>query len=201
MIRHFLSLDDLSSDELIAILDRAEVLKASRMDPTHPKPLQGKSVAIIFDKASTRTRISFEVGVQELGGIAVPLISKDTQLAAANRSDTAKMLSRYVHIAVYRTFGHDRLEELAKTRIDTDREQPLRHVSSVPTSRRHDDDPRARRSRFTQCSCLLDRRWQQHGAFMDSGRRQSGVSPHARLPKQYSPNAALLKRATTDLGA
>jgi ornithine carbamoyltransferase len=115
MTRHFLTISDLSRDELIRVLDRADELKALRGTPAHPKPLEGKSVAIVFEKASTRTRLSFEVGIHELGAHPVTLISKDTQLGRGEPiEDTARMLSRYVHAAVYRTFGHDRLEALAR---------------------------------------------------------------------------------------
>jgi ornithine carbamoyltransferase len=115
MTRHFLTISDLSREELIRVLDRAAELKALRGTPAHPLPLQGKSVAIVFEKASTRTRLSFEVGIYELGAQPVTLISKDTQLGRGEPiEDTARMLSRYVHAAVYRTFGHDRLETLAR---------------------------------------------------------------------------------------
>jgi ornithine carbamoyltransferase len=115
MTRHFLTISDLSREELIGVLDRAEELKALRGTPAHPKPLQGKSVALVFEKASTRTRLSFEVGIHELGAQPVTLISKDTQLGRGEPiEDTARMLSRYAHGAVYRTFGHDRLEALSR---------------------------------------------------------------------------------------
>ena len=115
MTRHFLSVSDLTGQELFGILDRAAELKSLRGTPEHPKPLLGKSVAIVFEKASTRTRLSFEVGIHELGAQPVTLISKDTQLGRGEPiEDTARMLSRYVHCAVYRTFGHDRLEALAR---------------------------------------------------------------------------------------
>ncbi len=115
MTRHFLTISDLSRDELVRVLDRAEELKALRGTSAHPKTLDGKSVAIVFEKASTRTRLSLEVGIHELGAQPVTLISKDTQLGRGEPiEDTARMLSRYVHAAVYRTFGHDRLEVLAR---------------------------------------------------------------------------------------
>jgi ornithine carbamoyltransferase len=114
MTRHFLTMSDLSREELIGVLDRAEELKALRGTSEHPQALQGKSVAVVFEKASTRTRLSFEVGIHELGAQPVTLISKDTQLGRGEPiEDTARMLSRYVHAAVYRTFGHERLEALA----------------------------------------------------------------------------------------
>ena len=115
MTRHFLTIYDLSRDELFTVLDRAEELKALRGTPAHPQPLQGKSVAVVFEKASTRTRLSFEVGIHELGAQPVTLNSRDTQLGRGEPiEDTARMLSRYVHGVVYRTFGHERLEALAR---------------------------------------------------------------------------------------
>jgi ornithine carbamoyltransferase len=115
MTRDFLTVSDLSCDELYGVLDRAAELKALRGTTDHPSSLQGKSIAIVFEKASTRTRLSFEVGINELGAQPVTLISKDTQLGRGEPiEDTARMLSRYVHCAVYRTFGHDRLVALAK---------------------------------------------------------------------------------------
>ena len=115
MTRHFLTVSDLSREELFGVLDRAAELKTLRGTAKHPKPLLDKSIAVVLEKASTRTRLSFEVGIHELGAQPVTLISKDTQLGRGEPiEDTAKMLSRYVHCAVYRTFGHDRLEALAR---------------------------------------------------------------------------------------
>jgi ornithine carbamoyltransferase len=115
MMRHFLTISDLDRDELLHILDRAAELKALRGTPEHPHPLQGKSIAVVFEKASTRTRLSFEVGIHELGAQPVILNSQDTQLGRGEPiEDTARMLSHYVHAVVYRTFGHERLEALAR---------------------------------------------------------------------------------------
>ena len=110
MTRSFLSLSDLNAEELHQVLARAAELKRLRGSDKHPLPLKDKSIAVIFDKASTRTRISFEVGIVELGAHPVVLISKDTQLGRGEPlADTARMLGRYVDAVVYRTFGHDRL--------------------------------------------------------------------------------------------
>jgi ornithine carbamoyltransferase len=115
MTRHFLTISDLDRDELFHVLDRAAELKALRGTPAHPEPLKGKSIAVVFEKASTRTRLSFEVGIHELGAQPVTLNSKDTQLGRGEPiEDTARMLSRYVHGVVLRTFGHERLEALAR---------------------------------------------------------------------------------------
>lgn len=110
-VRHFRTLEDLSPAELAHLLDRADQLAAER--GRHPQPLQGRSVAILLEKASTRTRLSFEVGVHELGALPITLVARDTQLGRGEPlEDTARMLSGYVHGVVYRTFGHDRVETL-----------------------------------------------------------------------------------------
>ncbi len=112
--RHFLSLLDLEADELASLLDRADALRAERGTPGAAKPLAGKSVVVLLEKASTRTRLSFEVGIHELGALPITLIAKDTQLGRGEPiADTARMLSGYAHAVVYRTFGHERVEELA----------------------------------------------------------------------------------------
>ena len=120
-IRHFLTVDDLQPDELTAVLDLADDLKAERPSPASGSavswdgPLTGKSVALIFEKPSTRTRVSFEVGVRELGGHPVVLTGQQLQLGRGETiSDTARVLSEYVHAIVLRTFGQDRLEGLAE---------------------------------------------------------------------------------------
>jgi len=114
MTRHFRTLLDLSKDELVSVLARSAELRTLRGTEAHPRPLAGKSVAVIFDKASTRTRISFEVGIFELGAHPLIIAAKDTQLGRGEPiEDTAKMLSRYCHAAVWRTFGQNRVDSLA----------------------------------------------------------------------------------------
>jgi ornithine carbamoyltransferase len=113
-VRHLRTLLDLEKGELIRLLDRADELKRVRGTAEHPRPLDGKTVAIVLEKASTRTRLSFEVGIAELGANPTTLIAKDTQMGRGEPlGDTARMLSGYVHGVVYRTFGHAKIEELA----------------------------------------------------------------------------------------
>ena len=115
MPRHLLNLNDLGSDGLAELLDRADELKRTRGRPDHPRPLAGKSIGLIMEKASTRTRISFEVGIHELGGQPVALAGRDLQLGRDEPlDDTAKVLSRYLHAVVMRTHAHERLETLAR---------------------------------------------------------------------------------------
>ncbi len=111
--RHLRTLEDLTSDELVGLIRRAEELRSLRGHARHPRPLAGKTIAIVLEKASTRTRLSFEVGVHELGGFPTTLIARDTQLGRGEPiEDTARMLSGYVHGVVFRTFGHDRVEAM-----------------------------------------------------------------------------------------
>jgi ornithine carbamoyltransferase len=113
--RHFLTLLDLGASDLARVLVRARELKRLRGSPDPPRPLAGKSVAIILEKASTRTRVSFEVGIHELGGFPVVLLAKDTQLGRGEPlEDTARTLSAYVHAIVYRTFSHAKVRTLAE---------------------------------------------------------------------------------------
>lgn len=144
MPRHFLTLLDLSSDELEHLLDRADALKRLRGRLEHPRPLAGKSIGVIMEKASTRTRISFEVGIHELGGQPVPLLSRDTQLGRDEPlADTAKVLSRYLHGVVIRTHGHERIETLASAsqvpviNALTDKFHPCQLLADLMTIREH----------------------------------------------------------------
>ncbi|HEY2084608.1 MAG TPA: ornithine carbamoyltransferase [Mycobacterium sp.] len=114
MIRHFLRDDDLTPDEQAEVLALAAELKK---DPFSHRPLDGpRGVAVIFDKNSTRTRFSFEVGIAQLGGHAVVVDGRSTQLGREETlQDTAKVLSRYVDAIVWRTYGQARLAAMAET--------------------------------------------------------------------------------------
>jgi len=110
--RDFLSIDDLAPDELVALLDGADRHKADR------RPLAllaGRTVALLFEKPSTRTRVSFDVAVHELGGHPLPLAVGELQLGRGETiEDTARVLSRYAHAIVLRTFAQDNLERMAR---------------------------------------------------------------------------------------
>ena len=109
--RDFLSIDALTRDELDMVLARAAAMKAARAPST---ALAGLAVAMIFEKPSTRTRLSFEVAIAELGATPLALSASELQLGRGETiEDTGRVLSRYVHGIVVRTFGQDRLERLA----------------------------------------------------------------------------------------
>jgi ornithine carbamoyltransferase len=113
--RHFLDLSAVSADDLRRILDDAKTRKASIREGTADKPLAGKMLAMIFEKPSTRTRVSFDVGMRQLGGETLFLSGTEMQLGRAETiGDTAKVLSRYVDAIMIRTTDHNRLLELAE---------------------------------------------------------------------------------------
>jgi ornithine carbamoyltransferase len=113
--RHFLTLQDLSKQELQQLLKRAIELKTAHKNGTAKQPFSGKVLAMIFEKSSTRTRVSFEAGMAQLGGSALFLSPNDTQLGRGESvEDSARVISRMVDIIMIRTFGHDKIEKFAE---------------------------------------------------------------------------------------
>ncbi|SDM54763.1 ornithine carbamoyltransferase [Bacillus sp. OK048] len=113
--KDFLTLSDFQSDEILYLLEEAKELKSlQKQGKPHPY-LSGKVLGMIFEKASTRTRVSFEVGMLQLGGHPIFLSSRDIQIGRGESiSDTAKVLSRYIDCMMIRTFSHNTVEELAE---------------------------------------------------------------------------------------
>ena len=119
--KHFLDLTDFSSDQLRSILKGASTLKAARQSSraagkrNDNRPLEGKVLAMIFDKPSTRTRVSFDVGMRELGGETLMLTGAEMQLGRGETiADTARVLSRFVDAIMIRTLDHGKVVELAE---------------------------------------------------------------------------------------
>jgi ornithine carbamoyltransferase len=112
-VRHFLSISDLSTAEVTALLDDADALKR---DPVpRDAPLRGRALAMIFEKPSLRTRLSFDVAMRDLGGHSSYLSPQEVGLGRRESvSDVARVVSRYVDVVVLRTFAHETLEEFAK---------------------------------------------------------------------------------------
>jgi ornithine carbamoyltransferase len=143
MIRHFTELSDLGPGGLVRLLDAADRWKETRGTPAARRPLAGQSVALIFDKASTRTRLSLEVAVAELGGYPVVITAQGSQLGRGEPlADTARVLSRMVHAITLRTFEHSRLLELAGASTIpvlnalTDHNHPMQLLADLQTVRR-----------------------------------------------------------------
>jgi ornithine carbamoyltransferase len=114
-IRHFLTLLDFSSDELNRVIQRAIELKAMLQRREIYEPLKNQTLGMIFEKSSTRTRVSFEVGMAQFGGHALFLSPSDTQLGRGEPiEDTARVLSRMVDVIMIRTFEHEKIETFAR---------------------------------------------------------------------------------------
>jgi ornithine carbamoyltransferase len=113
--RDFTKLLDISKDETLYLIERAGFLKELKKKGVEHKPLKDKGLAMIFEKASTRTRVSFEVGIRELGGHAIIMNAGETQLGRGEPvKDTARVLSRYVNAIMIRTYSQKVVEELAQ---------------------------------------------------------------------------------------
>ncbi len=114
-LRHFIDLSTVSAQDLRFMLDDARARKERLKAGEREKPLEGKALAMIFDKPSTRTRVSFDVGMRQLGGETIMLTGAEMQLGRSETiADTAKVLSRYVDAIMIRTTAHERLLELAE---------------------------------------------------------------------------------------
>jgi ornithine carbamoyltransferase len=140
-LRHFLAIPDFSKAELTTLLDLADKMRKGEYKE---RPLAGKTLAMIFAKSSTRTRVSFEVGMYQLGGHALFLSSRDIQLGRGEPiRDTARVLSRYVDGIMIRTFDQAEVEELAKFGSVpvinglTDQHHPCQILADLLTVKQH----------------------------------------------------------------
>jgi len=143
-IRHFTDLSAVSSVDLRSILSDATARKADLRAGNRSRPLDGKVLAMIFEKPSTRTRVSFDVGMRQLGGETIMLTASEMQLGKSETiSDTAKVLSRYVDAIMIRTTQHDRLLELTEAATVpvinglTDDTHPCQLMADIMTFEEH----------------------------------------------------------------
>ncbi len=149
--RHFLTLDDLGSDELRAVLRRASELRRLHRRGQLHQPLRGRVLGMIFEKSSTRTRVSFEAGMAQLGGAAIFLSPRDSQLGRGEPvEDTARVLSRMVDAVMIRTFAHETVERFAEFSAVpvinglTDSHHPCQLLADLQTWFEHRGDIRGR---------------------------------------------------------
>jgi ornithine carbamoyltransferase len=153
--RHFLTLLDLGADEARALLHRAIELKRLHAEGVDYRPLQQRTLAMVFEKSSTRTRVSFEAGMVQFGGHALFLSPRDTQLGRGEPvEDSARVLSRMVDAVMIRTFDHDKVERFAAhSRVPvinglTDRFHPCQLLADMQTYVEHRGDIQGRRVAF-----------------------------------------------------
>lgn len=146
-VRHFLTLNDFSSDELRKLIHRAIELKAMLGRGEIYEPMKNKVLGMVFEKSSTRTRVSFETGMAQFGGHAIFLSPRDTQLGRGEPiEDSAKVLSRMVDMIMIRTYEHDKLERFAAhSRVPvinalTDQFHPCQLLADIQTYVEHRGD-------------------------------------------------------------
>ena len=190
--RDFLAIPDYSRDELLGLFDLAERMRSGDY---RDKPLAGMSLAMIFMKASTRTRVSFEVGTWQLGGHALFLSPRDVQLGRGEPiADTARVLSRYVDGIMIRTFGHDEVEELAKHATVpvinglTDLLHPCQILADLLTVRQHLGSIDGRRIAWIGDGNNMANSW-INAAY------RLGFDLTLACPEGYEPDPEILKRA------
>ena len=200
--RHLLTLQDWSADEILQTLSLALQLKVKqKAGEAHPL-LAGKSLAMIFTKSSTRTRVSFEVGMQQLGGHALFLSSKDIQLGRGEPiGDTAKVLSRYVDGIMIRTFEQSDVVELARYGSIpvinglTDRFHPCQVLADLMTFYEHKGELKGRKLAFIGDAA------NNMGHSLLIGCSKLGVNVALGCPKGYRPESEIVEWAKANAQA
>ena len=195
--RDFLRLTDVSREELLALLERAAEWKL--LGKGGPRPLDGMTLGLVFEKASTRTRVSFQVGAFQLGAEALMLSPRDMQLGRGEPiKDTARVLSRYLDALVVRTFGHAKIQEMAAhatvpvVNALTDASHPCQLLADLLTVSERFGVDALRRGDFEVA-------WVGDGNNMANSWLEAVavLGFHLRLacPAGYDPDPALLARA------
>ena len=194
-----LSIDDLDDDQLTDLLNLADQVKAARgtdSPAAYADALAGHTVALVFEKPSTRTRVSFQVAVTELGGDPLPLSSAELQLGRGETiADTGAVLSRYVHAVVVRTFGQDRLDELAAAadvpvvNALTDLEHPCQALADLQVLR----EARGGALTGSVLTYVGDGNNVAHSLLLAGA--LAGVEIRVAHPEGYAPDAAVVDRA------
>jgi ornithine carbamoyltransferase len=194
-MKHLLSIETLTRDEIYGVLELAESLKASRGHHSH-LPLAGQCWALIFSKSSTRTRVSFEVGIRELGGSVMFLSANDIQLGRGEPiEDTARVMGRMLDGAVIRTYLQSDVEKFAQySKIPTvnaltDDEHPCQILADLQTIRERMGTLEGRSLCFVgDGACNVAASWIWAAAKLD-------LELRIAAPQGFQPDAALLERA------
>ena len=192
-LRHFLTLLDLSREELVTLLDRAIALKTTANKGGAHAPLRGKVLALIFDKSSTRTRVSFEAVMAQLGGTTMFLSPRDMQLGRGEPiEDTARVLSRMVDAVVIRTHAHATLERFAAhatvpvINALTDMYHPCQLLADLQTYTERRGDISGRTVAWVGDGNNVCHSWINAAHLM-------GFELRVATPKGYEPDAKLLE--------
>ncbi len=196
-MKHLLKLMDLTESEIIEILNTADQLKYEKKNGITHHILKGKTLGMIFEKSSTRTRVSFEVGMYDLGGTALFLSSRDLQIGRGEPvQDTARVLSRYLDGIMIRTFAQDEVETLASCGTIpiinglTDYCHPCQVLADLMTIREHKGTLRGLKL------CYIGDGNNMTNSLIVGGIKM-GMSVSVACPKGYEPDAELMKWADT----
>ena len=191
--RHFLRFADMSKAELTALLKRAAELKAMHKEGELHAPLAHKMMAMVFEKSSTRTRVSFQAGMAQLGGQSMFLTLADSQLGRGEPvEDTARVLSRMVDVIVVRTAEHERVETFAANadvpviNALTDRFHPCQLLADVQTFIEHRGDIRGRTVAWIGDGNNVCQSWIEAACVLD-------FSLHVASPRGYEPDLSFFK--------
>jgi ornithine carbamoyltransferase len=195
-MKHLLSIEQLSAAEIDQILSLASELKKQRGSANHPKPLAGQTWALMFSKSSTRTRVSFEVGIRELGGSPMFLSSNDIQLGRGEPiKDTARVLGRFVNGAIIRTFAQQDVVEFSQysgiptINALTDEEHPCQILADIQTFQEKRGSIRGKVVVFIgDAACNVPASWIFAAAKM-------GFELRLAAPRKYQPSPGLGQRA------
>ena len=194
-MKHLLKLMDLSQNEIVEILDLADKLKDEKKKGIKHHLLEGKTLGMIFEKSSTRTRVSFEVGMYDLGGNALFLSSRDLQIGRGEPiQDTARVLSRYLDCIMIRTFAQSDVEALAEYGSIpiinglTDYCHPCQVLADLMTIREHKGSLKGRKL------CYIGDGNNMTNSLIVGGIKM-GMSVAVACPKGYEPDAELMKWA------
>ncbi len=197
-----LSIHDLSADDVEEILTLAADLKAKQQAGIPHPLLAGKTLGMIFEKSSTRTRVSFEVGMYQLGGQALFLSSRDLQLGRGEPiKDTARVLSRYLDGIMIRTYGHERIEELARyadipvINALSDLLHPCQALTDLLTIREY----KGKNLSGLKMAYVGDGNNMTHSLMYAAAK--VGMNFAAATPERYAPNAAVVANAAADAAA
>jgi ornithine carbamoyltransferase len=194
-MKHLISMADLSQEEIVALLDVATELKEKRVKGKVTDLLKNKSIGMIFEKSSTRTRVSFEVAMNDLGGHALYMNPRDMQLGRGETvADTAKVLSRYLYGIVARVYSHDTVTELAEhsdvpvINALSDKEHPCQILSDLLTIREYKN-----RLKGLKYAWVGDGNNVCNSAIL--GCTLTGMEVAVACPPGYEPDPGIVKQA------
>ena len=195
-MKHLLTVEQLNTREIDEILALAKQFKAERGKPNANQPLTGQSWALIFNKSSTRTRVSFEVGIRELGGSSLYLSTNEIQMGRGETpADTARVLSQYIHGVVIRTYAQRDVDQFAEAgsipvvNALTDEEHPCQILADLFTVEEKLGSLKGKKIVFFgDGACNVCNSWL-------FGAVKTGMEMWVAAPKQFQPSSEFIRRA------